>query len=63
MLELAASKWPIDKSMSLLIGDKHTDIEYAEKFCIKEYLFKDTNFYDFIQSSINIQSTVFYFLK
>ena len=54
MLELATSKWPIDKSMSLLIGDKSTDIECAEKFCIKGYLFKDTNLFDFIQSSINI---------
>ena len=54
MLELAASKWPIDKSMSLLIGDKNTDIECAEKFCIKGYLFKNGNLLDFIKSSINL---------
>jgi len=54
MLDLAASKWSIDKSKSFLIGDKNTDIECAENFCIKGYLFKNGNLLDFIKSSINI---------
>ena len=54
MLDLAASKWPIDKSMSFLIGDKSTDIECAEKFCINGYLFKNGNLLDFIKSSISL---------
>jgi len=54
MLDLAASKWPIDKSKSFLIGDKSIDIECAEKFCIKGYLFKNGNLLDFIKSSVNL---------
>ena len=54
MLDLAASKWPIDKSKSFLIGDKVTDIECAEKFSIKGHLYKNGNLLDFIKSSIGI---------
>ena len=54
MLDLAASKWPIDKSKSFLIGDKSTDMECAEKFCIKGYLYQYGNLLDFIKSSINL---------
>ena len=54
MLDLAASKWPIDKSKSFLIGDKSIDIECAEKFCIKGHLFKNGNLLEFIKSSINL---------
>ena len=54
MLDLAASKWPIDKSRSFLVGDKDTDIECAEKFSIRGHLFKDGNLLDFIKLSENI---------
>ena len=54
MLDLAASKWPIDKSKSFLVGDKSIDMECAEKFCIKGYLYQDGNLLDFIKSSINL---------
>ena len=54
MLDLAANKWSIDKPKSFLIGDKATDIECAEKFCIRGHLFKNRNLLDFIKSSINI---------
>ena len=53
MLDLAASKWPIDKSKSFLIGDKITDIKCAENFCIKGHLFKNGNLLDFIKKSEN----------
>ena len=54
MLDLAASKWSIDKSKSFLIGDKNTDIECAEKFSIRGHLFKTGNLLDFIKSSEEI---------
>ena len=43
MLELAESKWAIDKSKSFLIGDKSSDIECAENFSIRGHLFKKGN--------------------
>ena len=54
MLDLAASKWPIDKSKSFLIGDKDTDIECAEKFLIRGHLFENGNLLNFIKSSENL---------
>lgn len=54
MLDLAASKWNIDKKKSFLIGDKNTDIECAKNFSIRGHLFKDGNLLDFIKSSENI---------
>ncbi len=50
MLELAEKKWDIDKSKSFLIGDKITDIECADKFRIKGYLFDGTDLFEFIKS-------------
>ena len=54
MLDLAATKWPIDKSKSFLIGDKDTDINCAENFLIRGHLFKNGNLLNFIKSSENI---------
>ena len=54
MLELAESKWAIDKSKSFLIGDKDTDIECAEKFLIRGHLFENGNLLNFIKSSENL---------
>jgi len=54
MLDLAVSKWPVDKSKSFLIGDKATDIECAKKFSIRGYLFENGNLLDFIKSIENI---------
>tara|TARA_B110000483_G_scaffold105485_1_gene128729 strand:+ start:9036 stop:9536 length:501 start_codon:yes stop_codon:yes gene_type:complete len=54
MLNLAASKWPIDKSKSFLIGDKDTDIKSAEKFSIRGHLYKNGNLLEFIKLSENI---------
>ena len=53
MLELAESKWAIDKSKSFLIGDKSSDIECAENFSIRGHLFKKGNLLNFIKSSEN----------
>lgn len=54
MLELAESKWAIDRSKSFLIGDKISDIECAENFLIRGHLFKKGNLLDFIKSSENL---------
>ena len=53
MLELAESKWAIDKSKSFLIGDKNSDIECAKNFLIRGHLFKKGNLLNFIKSSEN----------
>ena len=54
MLESAATKWPIDKLKSFLIGDKDTDIECAENFLIRGHLYKSGNLLKFIKSSENL---------
>ena len=54
MLDLAATKWPIDKSKSFLIGDKDIDIECAEKFLIRGHLFKNGDLFKFIKLSENL---------
>ena len=53
MLELAESKWAIDRSKSFLIGDKNSDIECAKNFLIRGHLFKKGNLLNFIKSSEN----------
>ena len=54
MLESAATKWPIDKSKSFLIGDKDTDIECAENFLIRGHLYNSGNLLKFIKLSENL---------
>ena len=54
MLEIAESKWSIDKASSFLIGDKKIDIECAVNFGIKGYLFENGNLLDFIKRSESI---------
>ena len=54
MLELAASRWLIDKKNSFLIGDKATDIECAKNYGIRGHLFNDGNLLDFIKKSENL---------
>jgi len=49
MLELAQSKWPINKTSSLLIGDQISDIKAAENFGIKGYQFCGDNLLDFVK--------------
>ena len=49
MLELAQSKWPINKTSSFLIGDQITDIKTAENFGIEGYLFEGNNVLDFVK--------------
>ena len=49
MLELAQSKWPINKTSSFLIGDQLTDLKAAENFGIKGYQFSDNNLLDFVK--------------
>ena len=44
MLELAYNRYSIDKNNSLLIGDKQTDMQCAENFGIKGYLFNSDKF-------------------
>ena len=54
MLELAESRWSIDKKNSFLIGDKATDIECAKNYGIRGHLFNDNNLLDFIKKSENL---------
>ncbi len=50
MLDLAFKKWKFDKEKSFLLGDKLTDIECAEKFGIKGFLYEDGNLCTFLKS-------------
>ena len=54
MLELAQSRWLIDKKNSFLIGDKAIDIECAKNYGIRGHLFNDNNLLDFIKKSENL---------
>lgn len=54
MLELASKKWNIDKSRSILIGDKQSDIECAENFGIRSFLFDKKNLYKFVKDKIKL---------
>ena len=54
MLELAESKWPIEKKGSFLIGDKASDVECAINYGIRGHLFDGGNLLDFIKRSENI---------
>lgn len=54
MLEKACNDWPIIKSKSFLIGDKKSDIECANNFGIKSFLFSGDNLYEFIKENINL---------
>ena len=49
MLELAQSKWPINKTSSFLIGDQITDIKAAENFGIASYLLEGNNLFNFVK--------------
>ncbi|MDC1302910.1 PfkB family carbohydrate kinase [Pelagibacterales bacterium] len=51
MLELAESKWAIDRSKSFLIGNKNSDIECAKNFLIRGHSFKKDNLLNFIKLS------------
>ena len=54
MLKLACKNWPINKSKSILIGDKLSDIQCADNFGIKGYLFNshDSNLLNFVKDII-----------
>ena len=54
MLELAESKWKINKESSFLVGDKASDIECAFNYGIRGYLFNSGNLLEFIKISENI---------
>jgi len=49
MLELAESKWEINKAKSFLVGDKITDIECATNYGIKGHLFKGGDLLQFVK--------------
>ncbi len=49
MLDLAQSKWPINKTSSFLIGDQITDIKAAENFGIEGHQFSEDNLLDFVK--------------
>lgn len=50
MIELAEKKWNFNKSKSFLIGDKATDIQCANNYGIKGYLFNNNNLLTFVNS-------------
>lgn len=54
MLELAESKWSIDKKNSFLIGDKETDIECANNYGIRGHLFNNGNLLNFLKKYENV---------
>lgn len=49
MLDLACEKWPVNRKMSLLIGDSESDIECARNFGIKGFLFNEKNIFKFVE--------------
>ncbi len=54
MLEIAESRWPIEKKDSFLIGDKDSDIECAINYGIRGHLFNSGNLLEFIKRVENI---------
>tara|TARA_B100001057_G_scaffold183517_1_gene184199 strand:- start:314 stop:811 length:498 start_codon:yes stop_codon:yes gene_type:complete len=52
MLELAQKKWKFDKNNTFMIGDSVSDIECANNFGIKGYLFKSGNLLKFVKKTI-----------
>lgn len=52
MLELACTKWQINKKYSFLIGDQKTDMLCARNFGIKGFLFEGGNLYDFVSKLV-----------
>lgn len=46
----ALAEWKIDKTKSIMIGDKQRDIEAAEAAGIKGYLFFGGNLFEFVKS-------------
>tara|TARA_Y200000002_G_C22544065_1_gene605310 strand:- start:254 stop:754 length:501 start_codon:yes stop_codon:yes gene_type:complete len=52
MLENAVKKWPVNIKDSLLIGDKASDIECANNFGIKGFLYKEGNLLNFVKEVI-----------
>ena len=54
MLEIAESKWSIEKKRSFLIGDKASDIKCAINYGIRGHLFNSGNLLDFIKRSESI---------
>ncbi|MBB2169637.1 HAD family hydrolase [Gluconacetobacter aggeris] len=50
MIERAIADFAIDRSRSILIGDKNTDIEAALAAGIRGYLFTGGNLFDFVSS-------------
>ncbi len=54
MLEIAESKWSIEKKGSFLIGDKKTDVDCAANFGIRGHLYDSGNLLDFIKRSESI---------
>jgi D-glycero-D-manno-heptose 1,7-bisphosphate phosphatase len=49
MLEMACSKWDIDKKKSLMIGDSDNDLICAKNFGIRGFLFRENNLLNFIK--------------
>ncbi len=49
MLDLACSKWPVNKEKSLLIGDSESDMKCAKNFGIMGFLFKEKNIFKFVE--------------
>jgi D-glycero-D-manno-heptose 1,7-bisphosphate phosphatase len=49
MIEDLIAHWPVDRSGSLLVGDKHSDLAAAEAAGLPGFLFKGGNLRDFLQ--------------
>ena len=50
MIKLAVSKWDILTKKSIVIGDKETDIEMANRANLKSYLVKErTNLFNLVK--------------
>lgn len=53
MLEQAVEKWPVNIKRSFLIGDKKTDLECADNFGIRGYLYEGGSLLKFIKYIFN----------
>jgi len=56
MILQAMNEWPVDRSRSLLIGDRDSDIQAALAAGISGYLFPGGNLLEFLQRCLSVES-------
>ncbi|HRF58464.1 MAG TPA: D-glycero-beta-D-manno-heptose 1,7-bisphosphate 7-phosphatase [Fimbriimonadaceae bacterium] len=58
MLLQAFEEWPIDRSRSLMIGDKPKDVQAAEAAGIRGLLFEGGNLHDYVRAEVPVLDRV-----